>query len=49
MAALFILLRSGDCVANMEMNKSEEEINVDYSKTVTPVSRGKFKMEALSC
>jgi hypothetical protein len=37
MAAIFILLASGDCVANMEMS-FEEEMNADHNKTVTPVS-----------
>jgi hypothetical protein len=32
MTAVLILLVSGDCVANMEMNKSEEEMNADYRK-----------------
>jgi hypothetical protein len=32
MKAVLILLVSGDCVTNMEMNKSEEEMNADYSK-----------------
>jgi hypothetical protein len=49
MTAVFIILASGDCVANLEMNKSEEDINADYSKTVTPVSRSRFRLETLSC
>jgi hypothetical protein len=32
MTAVLILLVSGNCVANMEMNKSEEEMDADYSK-----------------
>jgi hypothetical protein len=49
MIAVLIPLASGKCVANIDMNKSEEEMNVDYSKTVTSVSRGRFRLEALSC
>jgi hypothetical protein len=44
-----ILLVSVGCVANMDMKKFEEDINADYSKTVTAVSRGRFRLEALSC
>jgi hypothetical protein len=43
MAAVLILLSSGDCVADMEMSKFREEMNADYSKIVTPVSRGRFR------
>jgi hypothetical protein len=49
MTAVLILLASGDFVANLEMNEFEEEMNTDYNKTVTTVSRGTFRLEALSC
>jgi hypothetical protein len=39
MTEVLILLVSCDCDANMKMNKSEEEMNADYSKTVPLVSR----------
>jgi hypothetical protein len=39
MTAVLILLASGDCVANMEINKFEEEINAYYIKIFTPVWR----------
>jgi hypothetical protein len=44
MAAVLILLESGDCVADMKMNKYEEEINADYSKTVTAVSKRQIQV-----
>jgi hypothetical protein len=34
LAAILILQASDDCVLNMDMNKSEEEMNADYSKVV---------------
>jgi hypothetical protein len=49
MIAVLILLASGKCVANIEVEKFEEDMNVDYSKVVTSVSRGRFRLEALSC
>jgi hypothetical protein len=49
MTAVLILLVSRDIVANMEVNEFEEEMTADYSKTVTAVSRGRFRWGALSC
>lgn len=34
MTSVLIVLASGDCVAVMEVNKCEVEINADYSTTV---------------
>jgi hypothetical protein len=36
-------------VVKLEMNKFKEEMNGDYSNTVTPVSRGRFMLEELFC
>jgi hypothetical protein len=40
---ILIFVASGDCVENMEMYKSEEEVKTDYTKLVTPLSRGRSR------
>jgi hypothetical protein len=49
MTAFLILLVSDDSATRMEMNKFEEEMSADYSKTFTSVSTGRLSLEALSC
>jgi hypothetical protein len=44
MAAVLILLASGNCVSNVEVNKSKEEIYADYSKSVTPVCTNRVRL-----
>jgi hypothetical protein len=41
--AILILVGKVECVGYMEMKNSEEEMNADYSKTVTAVPRGRFR------
>jgi hypothetical protein len=49
MIAVSILLAPDDFFAYTKMNNCEEEMKADYSRTVTAVSRCRFRLGTLSC